>query len=135
MIVMVAVRTGTKTSLAHSPGRLGLRHLPVQELDVVVGNHDGVVHHDAEDHDEPCDGDLMQGNPDRVHDPEGAAQGHRYGQSCDEGDPQGKKYDGDDDHRNDRQQKFVAQRRQSAPSRPPAGWRPGPAGRRGEGAP
>src|SRR6185369_6495299 len=91
------------------PRRLGLRHLVVQEFHVVVGDHDGVVYHDPENHDERCDGYLVQRNPHRVHDGEGAAQGHRYGQGGDESDPQGQEYYGDDNHGNDSQQEFVAQ--------------------------
>ena len=109
MIVMVAVSTGTRTSVAHLQAASTLRHLPVQKFDVVVGYDYGVVHHDPEDHDERGDGNLMQGYPHRVHDSEGAAQRYRYGKSRDESDPQGKEYDGNQNHRNDGQQEFVAE--------------------------
>ena len=77
----------------------------------MVGNHDRIVHHDTEDHDETGDGDLVQGDTHGVHDAEGAAQGHRYGKRRDEGDPQGEKDYGDDNHRNDGQQELMAQMR------------------------
>ena len=109
MIVTVAVKTGTMTSLAHLQAASILRHLVVQELHVVVGDDDGVVHHDPQDHDQRRDGDLVQCDPQRVHHAERPAQGHRYGQGRDEGDAERKKEERDQDDGADGQQELVAQ--------------------------
>ena len=109
MIVTVAVKTGTTTSLTQRQAASALADFAVEKIHVVVGNDDGIIHDNPEDHDQCGDGHLMQRDPDGVHGPQGCAERYRDGKCRDHGDPDGQQENRDEDDRGDGQHEFMAQ--------------------------
>ena len=54
-----------------APCRLFTIHALIEQFDVVVGDHDGIVHHHPEHHDERGDGDLVKFDAESVQQAEG----------------------------------------------------------------
>ena len=111
MIVAVAVRTGTITSATQRQAASCPGEFPVEKIDIVIGNDNGVIHDDPEDHNERRDRNLMQRDPDCVHHPEGDAERYGNGESRDRGDPDGQQNNRDEHHRCDGEQEFMAKMR------------------------
>ena len=77
MMVRVAVSTGIASSVAlrHAASPIAVRL--IEQFDVVIRDHDGVVHHHPQHHDQRGDRHLVQFDAESVQQPEVVAIGNR----------------------------------------------------------
>ncbi len=78
----------------------------IEQLHIVVGHHDRVVHHDAERYDQARERDLVQLDPQGPHRAEGHRHGHRNRDGGDRRHRQREQQHRDQDDRDDRDHEF-----------------------------
>ncbi|OQC73584.1 MAG: hypothetical protein BWX45_00387 [Deltaproteobacteria bacterium ADurb.Bin002] len=81
-------------------------HAVVQELDIIVGDHDRVVHHHAQYYDQGRKRDLVQFNAEKMQQREGHGDRHGNRRGGDGGDTERKQENDDQDHRGNGQYKL-----------------------------
>ena len=79
----------------------------IQQFDVVVGDHDGVVHHHAKDDDQRRNRDLVEFNSCSIEHPEGQRYSDGDGDCRDESHPHGQEHHGHKNDGYDRDPKFT----------------------------
>ena len=101
MMVRVAVSTGTASSLALRQAASGRGTPSIEQLDIVVRDHDGVVHHHPQHHDQRGDRHLVQFDAESVQQAEGRRNGHWNRHGGNQRDAERQQHHGHQDHRGD----------------------------------